>query len=536
MKLILFTVLVFFVSVAQGAYFVLPQIILSLFFLGSIIVSKKELKPDLNMALLVGLFIVMLASAFFSLSTGAAIAELVKYLLFPLAYVFFARLETEEMQKVEDTFYYAFMLVMVFGLLGMAGVSPIAGMVTEIGGRLQSFFGYANTTALIMGIGTFYATEKFRVTKKKYHIVVGALFFAAMIFTLSRTSFVLFAVVYLLYVFSFLQTKTKLMFAAAGVVIFAALAVFDSRIVQISIFAPTLVERYISYFDALPMMFRTPFGAGLGNWQFLQFSYQSAPYQVRYIHNFYLQLGLDGGLIALGVVLFFVAGFVRLALKSMDRQNMHLYIAAFLLSSSFFEVHFNFGLVIVYSIFLLVRINEGRTFNIKLPVWPIKGVAAVLALPLIVLLVSEHYINSGSSYENAGNRQAAYGSFSTARRFNPLNDGLLFNLARIAPTSGAALEYLNMAHEANRYNTEVLFSLAQGLAHFGELELAYAHAVRLMEVFPFSERNHNLVRSIIDGFDEAYQAQKLHELNLRIGEINSRINPLFRHIDPNFTY
>ena len=34
-------------------------------------------------------------------------------------------------------------MVLLFGLLGMAGVSPIAGMVTEIGGRLQSFFGYA---------------------------------------------------------------------------------------------------------------------------------------------------------------------------------------------------------------------------------------------------------------------------------------------------------------------------------------------------------------------------------------------------------
>ena len=536
MKHILFTVLVFFVSIAQGAYFVLPQIILGLFFLGNIVFSKKEQKTDLNMALIFGLFFVMFVSTFFSLSTGAAIVELVKYLLFPLAYVFFSGLKTDEIVKVEETFYYAFMLVMVFGLLGMAGISPIAGMVTEIGGRLQSFFGYANTTALVMGIGAFYATEKFRVSKKKYHIAIGVLFFAAMVFTLSRTSFVLFAGVYLLYVFSFLQTKTKLMFGAAGVAIFAVLAVLDSRIVQISIFAPTLVERYISYFDALPMMFRTPFGAGLGNWQFLQFSYQSAPYQVRYIHNFYLQVGLDGGLIALGVVLFFVAGFLWQIVKSKGGQNVHLNIAAFLLASSFFEVHFNFGLVIVYSMFLLVRICESKTFDIKLPAWSVKGIAAVLALPLFILLVSEHFVNSGTSYENAGNRQAAYSSFSTARQFNPLNDSLLFNIARVAPSRGAALDYLNLAHEMNAYNTEVLFSLAQGHMYFGELTLAYAHAVRLMEIFPFSEHSHNLVRSIIGEFDEVYQSQKLYELSLRIDEINARLNPLFQHIDPNFAF
>ena len=536
MKLVLFAVLIFFVSVAQGAYFVFPQIILALFFLGSIVLSKKEQSFDLNMALLVGLFFVMLASSFFSLSSGAAITELVKYLLFPLSYAFFAGLGPDEKKKTEETFYRAFILVMVFGLLGMAGISPIGGMVTEIGGRLQSFFGYANTTALVMGIGAFYATEKFLASKKKYHVIIGALFFAAMVFTLSRTSFVLFVGIYLLYVFRFLQTKTKLMFAASGTAVFVALALFDSRLLQISIFAPTLVERYISYFDALPMMFRTPFGAGLGNWQFLQFSYQSAPYQVRYIHNFYLQVGLDGGLVALSIVLFFVTGFLRMFGKLRGGQNVHYYIAAFLLSSSFFEVHFNFGLVIVYSMLLLACISESKAFDIKLPAWQVKGVAAVLALPLVVLLVSEHFANSGSSYENAGNRQAAFSSYSTARQFNPLNDGLLLNLARVAPSGGVAIEYLNMAYEANKYNAEVIFSLAQGLAHFGDLQGAYAHAMRLVEIFPFSGRNHDLVRSIIYEFDVAYQEQKLHDLNRRIDEINSRINPLFRHIDPYLAY
>ena len=59
------------------------------------------------------------------------------------------------------------------------------------------------------------------------------------------------------------------------------------------------------------------------------------------------------------------------------------------------------------------------------------------------------------------------------------------------------LEYLNMVNESNGYKTDVLFSLAQGLAHFGELEPAYAHVVHLMEIFPFSERNHNFVRILL---------------------------------------
>ena len=551
MKIALFSAALVLATLAQGAYFPLWQALLALFFLGCAALSRQKPGFDLNSLLLLLLFCVMAASSFFSLSAGAASAELVKYSLFPLSYAFFAGLSQEEKGRAGEAFYFAFFLLMVFGLLGMAGLSPFGGMVTELGGRLQSFLGYANTSALLMGTGVFCATEKLLASRgraRALHAAACALFFAAMVFTLSRASLVLFVCVYAMYAsnrFFSARGPGRRGLAAAGagaLLVLAVLALADSRVLRISVFAPTLVERYISYWDALPMLLRTPFGAGLGNWQFLQFSYQSAPYTVRYIHNFYLQAALDGGLAALGIVMFYAAGFGKKFFRAKGRRDAHFYIGAFLLSSAFFEVHFNFGLVIVYSMYLLARLCDGRPygfgalrdFESRLPRAAVRLVAVALALPVAAAAVSESFAGRGRRQEAAGDWQAARASFSAARTLNPLNDDLLFELARTAPSSQDAFGYLQSALEANPRNTEALFSIADGLLHFGEHELALEYALRLVEIFPLSQRNHELLRRVIDGFGEPRRGELRREAELRVDGINGRINPLFRHIDEGF--
>ena len=552
-----FAVVIFYAVIAQGAYFTAPLVILNVFFLLSLAFSKKPIAPDLNLAILTGVFVIMAVAAFFAHSANAAIVELLKYALFPLSYTYFCRLDETGKTRVGKVFYAAFVLVMVFGLLGMAGLSPVDGMVTVIGGRLQSFFQYANTTALVMGIGVFYSTERvvncrgdrprspgYNVMWKKaiegdrpymvFYSLMAVLFFTAMVFTLSRVSFVLFVPLYLLYVFRFVSLKIKA--AALGSV--AALAVLlvavDSRLMRISIFAPTLVERYISYFDALGMMLRRPLGVGLGNWQFLQFYHQSAPYQVRFIHNFYLHVGLDGGFVAM----FAVVALVCYALVKAEK-GVHFYIGVFLLTGAFFEVYFNFGVIIIYFGFLLTRIVPR---DAQLHVAPrvlryARYLALLPVIPLAILFISNYHVNTGEAHERAGNRAAAYQSFLTAHRLNPLNESLYLSRARTVPTMQHALDYLYRAHRANPWETQVLFSLAQGQARMGNMDSAYAHACRLLTIFPFSTANQELMREIILQFDDAPTRQRLlQELDARIEEINGGINPLFRHIDPYFRY
>ena len=513
-----FMAVIFFAAIFNGAYFIGTLIVLNIFFLTAIFLQKRAV--DLTALLFIALLGVMSVSVvLFSLSLYNGLTELLKYALFGLAYIYF--LDSPE----NDTFYKVFIFIMIFGLLGMIGISPWPGMISPYTGRMQSFIGYANTLALLMGIGAFYTTFKFIETKSKLLILPFVGFIAALIFTGSRVGFVTFIAVYLLYIFRMVSLKIKLAAAGGLFVITAVLMLLDNRIVNISIFAPTLVERYISYYDAGRIMLMRPFGLGTANWVYMQYYYQSAPYAVRFIHNFYLQVGLDGGFLALGLLLVILV----IALYH-SKKNLHFYIALFILSGAFFEVHFNFGLVIVYFAYVLVRIKPETGWRFVFP-QKIRYAALLPILPMAVLLLANFHYNTGVRYENIGETQSAHASFAASKRLNPINASALhFALARTASDFETYMYNLHRALELNPWDTNVIFALASGYYQSGDIETAYYYADILLTKFPFSTRNQALA------FDIARALGAVNELETRIADINSGINRLYRFIDPYFRY
>jgi len=538
-KKTIMTFIIFFSVVVQGSYFIAPLIVINIFFLVSLVFKKDTYIFDKKLGVFIALFAVMVISTFSSLSLHEGISELLKYALLPLAYVFFLNMDKEEQQLTEKAFFWAFFTAMVFGLLGAIGLSPLAGMTSPATGRLQSFFQYANTAALVMGIGVFYATEKFRTSHKKEYLIIGICFAIAMFLTASRVSLVLFVPLFLLYTFRFVSTKLKLIVLGSIIIVIAVLVFFNNRIVQISIFAPTLVERYISYYDAIRLLLQNPFGIGVNNWQFMQFYHQSAPYQVQFVHNFYLQIALDGGFISLGLLLVALVYALINATK-----GVYFYIAIFVLSSAFFEVHFNFGSIIMYFMFVLTQLKTSEkttgtpTFlsRVLTKVRPLKFALLLPIIPLVVLLVSNYYFNMGAANENAGNRLEAHDAYSIAHRLNPTNIDLYLRRARTTDDFNMVIYYLGRGLEVNPWDVQVLSALAKSHASLGNINLAYDYADRLLTVFPLSISNQELMRSIIIHKDEEQVETALERLDARIAYINANINPLYRHIDQYMLY
>ena len=532
-KNIIFATLLVYSTVFHGAYFLGPLIVINIYLLFSIFFHKDEIKIDIIALLLMLLWVVMVCSwLLFSLSLHEGFIEILKYAIFPLAYIYFKNVHTD---KIDGAFFKVFVLIMIFGLLGVIGISPLPGMAASGTGRLQSFLGYANTAALIMGIGAFYATERFKTTKSKIQLILAAGFLAGLIFTLSRVTFVTFVLIYLLYIFRSVSLKPKIIATSGVALIWIVLALFDSRIVDISFFSPTLVERYISYFDALRVMLLHPFGLGVSNWQFMQFYYQSAPYSVRFIHNFYLQIGVDGGFLALGLIIAALA----LALVKAEK-NLHFYIAIFILSGAFFEVHFNFGLIIVYFAYVLKEImpQQGWFFAISFAKPTILRYAVIIpVIPLVVMFISNSFYNTGARHESSRNPQAAYTAYSNALSVSLFNNsGLHFALSRTSPDFQTAMFHLYNAHTLNPWDTNIIFSLAQGHLHGGNLELAYHYGSTLIDKFPFSTRNQEFLYGVANALESPNREIALESLENRIQEINADINTLFRHIDPYFQY
>jgi len=538
MKTTAYYIIIFYALVAQGSHTAAPLVILNIYFIIDLLLRKVKLTVNTTSFLFFALFTAAFIATFFSLSINSAITELLKYSLFAISYLHFSN--TREYHSTIDTvFHRTFILLMIFGFLGVTGILP--NMVQEYDGRLHSLFGYANTTALVLGIGIFYSVEKCRQNGKwktqpfLINAFLALAFFTAMFLTHSRTTFVVFVLVFGFYVLQKLSGKVKLAILCGGISSFILLSFFDIRVMQISLFAPTLVERYISYLDALNILLRRPLGIGLGNWQYLQFYYQSAPYHVTYIHNHYLQLALDGGLLA-------AAGFTAILVLFFTKikRDVYFYVGIFIAVTAIFEVHFNFGFVIIYFAYLLARNTSSPEISLQM-----HRIKYVLLLPLVflcILLTSNFFISRGQDYLWQGDLHRAYNSFNIALRLNPLNDGLNIYLAQTQPTFEGALIYLAQGHRANHRNIPILDALAWGHIHAGNFEEAYYYANKLLETRPLSEHSQRMVadvlmiaynQSIISG--EEYE-QFITKLEQRIYEINTDINSLYRFIDSYMRY
>ena len=69
------------------------------------------------------------------------------------------------------------------------------------------------------------------------------------------------------------------------------------RFLTSSLNSSTLLGRLLYWQDGIKILMDYPMGCGWRGYSFLQGLYQTGVYEVRYIHNDYLQLMLDGGIL-----------------------------------------------------------------------------------------------------------------------------------------------------------------------------------------------------------------------------------------------
>jgi O-antigen ligase len=292
----------------QGAYFPIQFIPLAAMPFVAFALSKRPIVVTINTILFTGLILLLSASLLLAKEPQIGLREWIRYLLIPLYLIFFTATRDKSAWQ-RQAFFVGISSIAVLGLMAYAGGIIIPAGVIEHSGRFQSTIQYANTTALLMLIGILYAYNYFTETKKWRYIVLGAGLAYCLYLTGSRTTFVLFFLVGTVFALAKMNRKPRLIAIGvlAGALIGALLV--GGRIVQISLTEPTLIERVITWQDGLRIAVQYPWlGLGVGNWQFDQFLYQSAPYGVRHIHNFYVHLLVDGGWVA---ALLFIAAILN---------------------------------------------------------------------------------------------------------------------------------------------------------------------------------------------------------------------------------
>ena len=264
--------------------------------------------------------------------------------------------------------------------------------------RLQSLIKYANTTALILGCGYFSVTALYDVYRKKFigyfasgiliafyltvskaaipvFLVLGTVLFLTQrkytrFFILQNLICMLFTILILLAGLRHLQTVKFLLIAVCIlmgglsvntdnqksvvddkhliVVWFIGFVVFFAAIIGVLLFKKvnifeTLLKRFDYMKDALTLLKEHWFiGTGPGAWKYYQYIVQTKQYDVKYIHNSFLQIWLEYGIVFFLTLLAVSVRSVITFIK--QKQYVLCAIILFIITHSLIDIDLSFGL------------------------------------------------------------------------------------------------------------------------------------------------------------------------------------------------
>lgn len=171
-----------------------------------------------------------------------------------------------------------------------------------VSGRLGGFFQYPNTFALFLLVCELLTLKK--AGKKLLDYGVLVILIGGLLYTGSRAVFVLAILSNAAMLFAVTGKKTRIgiigaMVAVCGAVIILALNENSvlHRYLTISFTESTFVGRILYVADGLKLLLKYPFGMGYMGYYYTQYGIQTGVYSVMYIHNDFMQLLLDIGLI-----------------------------------------------------------------------------------------------------------------------------------------------------------------------------------------------------------------------------------------------
>lgn len=271
----------------------------------------------------------------------------------------------------------------------------------SVAGRLSGTFQYPNTYAAFLLVGLIILGWKER---KDWLDAVYALIIAYGIYKSgSRTVYVLTA----LFVLVFLIAKIRinddgkrrsyiicLVLAAAAIAVVVAVGLIGSgtgRLFSISVNASTFKGRLLYAKDALRIILKHPFGLGYYGYFFVQGEYQTGLYNVVNVHNEFLQMAIDIGIIP--ALLFFGMIIYNIVRKGAVIRDRMILLA--LLLHSLFDYDFQF-ISILLVLLLFVKGDSGRKEKAgALTFVSIAAVNVILIVMSVVLGLSVRCYNKG---------------------------------------------------------------------------------------------------------------------------------------------
>ena len=300
----------------------------------------------------------------------------------------------EDSEKIKE--YYTIIpisgVIMVLICIIIRFIPNISEYFFSANGRLGGFFQYSNTFALflLIGIIVLMYTEK----EMKFSLIQTVILLIGILLTGSRTVFILTLLSYIIYLSNVKNKEKKIKtFISLGSVIIIALVVVAitnnfttiGRFLTISLNSSTLWGRIIYYKDALILLKNNIFGYGYMGYSYMYPTVQSANYAVKFVHNDFLQVALDYGIIPM--LIFSITIIYSIFSKQTNKMQKIILIIMFLHMMIDFDLQF---LVIFLILVSMQDLTQQKKYEISIK----KNILTVILL--VSLIFGYGYIGIAS--------------------------------------------------------------------------------------------------------------------------------------------
>jgi len=328
------------------------------FYLIYLATKRKSIKLSINYGS-ISIFIVAISYfivSLYAVDKGMAFAGTLKIFPIIIFAIIIMQLEQDELSQMFN--------IIPYSAAAMVLISGITFLLPSIKGyfymadRLGGFFQYSNTFALFLLIGIIIIGYQKDIKIKEQGILLVLL--VGILMTGSRSVFI-FTIISLLIIFIKNKAMRKsiiivaLMLSVFSLVFVAITGSYQNfgRYLTISSESSTLLGRLLYYKDGIKLFINNPFGLGYMGYYYMQPEMQTGFYAIKFVHNDFLQIALDAGIIPLIAITTTITG----SILSKNTSKMKKHILIVISALSLFD--FNLQFLIIFFI-LLMTLDYGQ--------------------------------------------------------------------------------------------------------------------------------------------------------------------------------
>jgi O-antigen ligase len=318
--------------------------------------------------------------------------------------------------------------------------------------RLESTIEYANTLAILLLFAGILSILFYLKEKKPYHLLNLAIQMGGLLLTQSRSVWILWigAIVLLLWTYRFRYTKKLLIkfgLAHLAVIVLAIVVKWDvffflNRIQSIQTQASELQDRFVYWKDSLAMI-RDYWllGTGGGGWSVLLAEYSDPIYYVKYVHNQYLQIFMDVGLIGMAIfIALIVVFYIRIWEQIKTNGESKFWMQGAAIAVTFLLLHAGFDFDLSFPLLLGILSFAMNIIPAELSVKPIAKNTLFLPtlVSVIALILFTSWLTIGYAFKQNGeqsinikaNLEKAQLQFTKAAWFMPWSSRVHYDSAK----------------------------------------------------------------------------------------------------------